>query len=196
MDDVLRGLIYTHNRANANTTEVHETRATVEALAALLVDSGVVDANALARRRQEAAEGLRGRYVERGMAVAMMDYGVSKYDFSGGVAIDCEDRMPLCRAACCRLPFALSREDVQEGIVRWDLGQPYFVAQRPDGCCVHLGDDRRCTVYDQRPVPCRGYDCRKDNRIWLDFENRVVNPRIAEPGWPSCLDEDALPVVS
>src|SRR5689334_12445797 len=120
MDDVQRGLIYTLNRANANTTEVHETRATVEALAALLVDSGLVDAEALARRRQEAAEGLRGRYVERGMAVAMMDYGVSKYGFAGGVAIDCEDRMPLCRAACCRLPFALSREDVQEGIVRWD----------------------------------------------------------------------------
>jgi hypothetical protein len=31
-------------------------------------------------------------------------------------------------------------------------------------------------VWQQRPIPCRGYDCRKDERIWLDFEKRIINP--------------------
>jgi hypothetical protein len=29
-------------------------------------------------------------------------------------------------------------------------------------------------------VPCRGFDCRNDKRIWLDFENKVINPELPE----------------
>ena len=74
------------------------------------------------RRRKQASERLRREYVERGMAVAMQEFGVSKYEFQGGAEIDCENRIHLCKAACCRLPFALSKQDVQEGVVKWDLG--------------------------------------------------------------------------
>ncbi len=35
-------------------------------------------------------------------------------------------------------------------------------------------------------VPCRGYDCRNDKRIWLDFENKIVNPNIHRAEWPQC----------
>jgi hypothetical protein len=33
-------------------------------------------------------------------------------------------------------------------------------------------------------VPCRAYDCRKEKKIWLDFENGIVNPEIYHPDWP------------
>jgi hypothetical protein len=46
----------------------------------------------------------------------------------------------------------------------------------------------RCTVYDARPIPCRGFDCREDRRIWLDFEGRVPNPAVSDPDWPRCLE--------
>jgi hypothetical protein len=48
----------------------------------------------------------------------------------------------------------------------------------------------RCTVYDARPVPCRGFDCREDKRIWRDFEGRVPNPALADPNWPEGLDDE------
>ena len=121
----------------------------------------------------------------------MQEFGVSKYSFKGGAEIDCQSRLPLCKAACCRLPFALSKEDVQEGIVKWDLGQPYINARDEDGYCRQM--DRgtcRCTVYANRPIPCRGYDCRSDKRIWVNFENRVVNPKLADPNWPQCLETE------
>jgi Fe-S-cluster containining protein len=46
-----------------------------------------------------------------------------------------------------------------------------------DGQCSHL--DRKthgCTIYQQRPAACRGFDCRGDSRIWLDFEKRIIAP--------------------
>jgi Fe-S-cluster containining protein len=184
--DVLRGLLYVHNRANANTGELHQTRSTLDALVDLLVDAEVLDRDALEERRDEAAVRLRDDFVERGMAVAIQEFEVSKYEFEGGAQIDCDARLALCHAACCRLPLALSSEDVEEGTVRWDLGRPYMIAHDDDGYCVHMDrGTHRCGVYEQRPIPCRGYDCRHDERIWVDFERRIVNPRIHEPDWPA-----------
>jgi hypothetical protein len=31
-------------------------------------------------------------------------------------------------------------------------------------------------VYEHRPAICRTYDCRKDPRIWIDFEKRIPAP--------------------
>jgi hypothetical protein len=194
-EDILRGLVYTHNRANANTAEAHQVRATIQAVVELLIDRGVLDREGLETRQQEAAERLRRQYVERGMAVAIQEFGVSKYAFKGGAEIDCDSRIHLCKAACCRLPLALSKEDVQEGIVRWDLGQPYVNAQDKDGYCVHMNRQTcRCSIYTHRPIPCRGYDCRQDKRIWVNFENKVINPRVDDPSWPECLHTEAGPI--
>jgi Fe-S-cluster containining protein len=185
--EIVRGLVYTHNRANANTAELHKTSVTVAALIDLLVEHGIVSGDELNERRKELAEELKQDYVSRGMAVAMQDFEVSKYEFKGGAEIDCENRLHLCKAACCRLPFALSKHDVQEGVVKWDLGQPYMNARDEDGYCAHLNKETsKCTVYSQRPIPCRGYDCRKDKRVWIDFENRVINPLVDTPDWPKC----------
>ena len=189
--EVVRGLLYTHHRANANTAELHRASATVQAMVDLLVEEGVLDREVLEARRQASAQQLKGDYFERGMAVALQEFSISKYAFPGVPEIDCDRRIPLCGAACCKLPLALSREDVEEGVVRWDLGRPYMMARRSDHTCVHLDrETRRCGIYEQRPMPCRGYDCREDSRIWLDFERRVINPRIHDPDWPACLKPD------
>ena len=90
--DVLRGLVYAHNRANANTSELCDASATVQALADLLVDGGVIQQETLDARRQEAASRLQDEYFERGMGVAMQEFDVSKYDFEVGVEIANEQR--------------------------------------------------------------------------------------------------------
>ena len=116
-----------------------------------------------------------------------------KYAFEGEAQIDCAGRVHLCRAACCRLTFALSKQDIREGIVRWDLGQPYLIAQDKDGYCCHLDRaSRSCGVREHRPVPCRAFDCRQDRRIWLDFERMIPNPAIASDDWPRCVAAEAV----
>jgi len=88
--------------------------------------------------------------------------------------IDCDARLPLCRARCCTLTFPFSFQDLDERVLRWDYGRPYQIGRRSDGYCIHNeAGSCRCTVYAQRPAVCRTYDCRNDKRIWLDFEKRL-----------------------
>ena len=106
--------------------------------------------------------------------------GVDKYTLDAEqTPIDCDARLSLCHAACCRLGVPLTRQDVDEGIVQWDRDRPYLNQRQPDGYCVHCdGHSRRCTIYEQRPGLCRTYDCRRDGRIWLDFDRRIPNPSL------------------
>jgi Fe-S-cluster containining protein len=100
-----------------------------------------------------------------------------KYSVTGP-PIPCAELLHLCRARCCTLQFALSTADLDEGVIRWDYGQPYVIRQRAsDGQCVHNDPDTRaCTVHAQRPLTCRKYDCRDDKRVWTDYERRIVAP--------------------
>jgi hypothetical protein len=190
-DEVRLGLMYAHDRANANTTELEQAVATIEALLELLVEAGL-EPERIEEARARATERVRKRFTERGMAVIRQDFDVPKREFEGGAEIDCESRVHLCGAACCRLLVGLSGEDIREGILRWDTGNPYALDRGEDGWCVHMERGScRCTVYDARPIPCRGFDCREDRRIWLDFEGRVPNPALADPAWPHVFEAGA-----
>ena len=98
------------------------------------------------------------------------------------VDIPCGELIPLCGGRCCKLSFALTTKELDEGVIRWDYGRPYIIRQREsDGFCVHNDPTTHfCTVHTQRPGICRGYDCRNDARIWIDFDKRIPRP-IDEP---------------
>jgi Fe-S-cluster containining protein len=180
--EIVEGLRYVHHQLGANTGKALETAAFLYALIELLMHKGLLTEGELNERKVEVAKRLVTKFREVGMGAVFQDPEHDKYTFAEReVKIDCEHRLPVCKAACCRLNFALSRQDIEEGIVKWDLGRPYMIAHDADGYCRHL--DRqgcRCTVYANRPVPCRAYDCRKDKRIWADFDNRIVNPNLEE----------------
>jgi Fe-S-cluster containining protein len=175
--EVAGGLLYCHSRLNANTSKLLESASFLYALVELLTEKGFVGLEELEDKKREVAERLLESFLDKGMGVAMQEDERDKYTFDETVEIDCENRVHLCKAACCRMSFALSQQDVEEGVVKWDLGRPYLIAQDTDGYCRHL--DRTtscCTIRDQRPLPCRGYDCRKDKRVWTDFEQMIINP--------------------
>lgn len=179
--ELVGGLLYAHHRANANTGRVLESAAFLYALIELLQEQGMIAMEELDERKTAVAQRLEQRFRDKGMGVHLQEPEQDKYAVRGTVQIDCENRIHLCKAACCRMWFPLSQQDVEEGVVRWDLRQPYIIAQDAQGYCQHL--DRgtcRCRVYEQRPLPCRVFDCRKDKRIWLDFDNQVINPHLEE----------------
>jgi len=180
-NEVAGGLLYCHSRLNANTSKLLESASFLYALVELLTDKGLVELDELEEKKREVATRLLESFLDRGMGVAMQADERDKYTFAETVEIDCENRVDLCKAACCRMSFALSQQDVEEGVIKWDLGRPYLIAQDSEGYCRHLDRESSCcTVREQRPLPCRGYDCRKDERVWLDFEKRIVNPDLEQ----------------
>lgn len=177
--ELIDGLRYTHSRANANTSRVLKTAAFLYALIELLDERGIIAIAELDERKTTVAQRLEQRFRDKGMGVHLQEPEQDKYAVPGAVGIDCASRVHRCQAACCRLWFPLSMQDVDEGVVRWDLRYPYIIAQDEQGYCKHLErGDCHCTVYAQRPLPCRTFDCRNDQRIWLDFEHGVINPHL------------------
>jgi Fe-S-cluster containining protein len=176
-DELAKGLLYLHSRANANTSKTLEVAAFAYALIELLSERGIIAIAELDERKKVVGQRLVELFVEKGMGVALTKDEQDKYSYHNEVHIDCDNRVHLCRASCCRLRFALSVQDVEEGSVKWDLGQPYMIRQGSDGYCHHFEHGTQgCGIYNRRPVVCRGYDCRQDKRIWLDFENKIINP--------------------
>jgi len=96
--------------------------------------------------------------------------------------VPCEELIPICHARCCTMTFPLTTQDLNQGVVRWDYARPYHILQRDeDGYCVHSHPDTHgCTIYTERPRICRRYDCRKDPRIWHDYERRIPADEVPE----------------
>ena len=108
-----------------------------------------------------------------------------KYAEGVNVEVDCEKLIPICKASCCKLSFYLSAEDVTEGVAEYERNEPYHIKKDENHVCVHLDKaTQTCGIHEQRPGVCRLYDCRKDGRIWLDFEKRIINPEIHMANWP------------
>lgn len=101
---------------------------------------------------------------------------VDKYQVPDA-GIDCAARLHLCHGRCCAFSFELTTQDLDEGVVRWEVEEPYVIRHDEDGYCTHI--DRGtlgCTIYAERPATCRGFDCREDRRIWIDFDQRIPAP--------------------
>ena len=186
--EIVNGLLYSHGRLNINTQLFFEAQCQLNALIQLLTEKGIITAKELEEQKEIAAQKLSKEFQERGIGVMMQDPAPDKYKLKEAVRFDCANRIHLCRATCCRLSFALSGQDVEEGIVRWNLGQPYMIVHDKDCYCSHLDrESLTCTIYEHQPVICQTYHCRDDKRIWLDFDNMVINPEIIRPDWPTCV---------
>lgn len=183
--EIVNGLLYSHGRLNINTQLFFEAQCQLNALIHLLSEKGIITAKELEEKKEIVAQKLSKEFQERSIGVMMQDPAPDKYKLKGAVRFDCANRIHLCRATCCRLSFALSGQDVEEGIVHWNLGQPYMIAHEKDGYCSHLDrESLTCTIYEHQPVICQTYHCREDKRIWLDFDNMVINPDILRTDWP------------
>jgi Fe-S-cluster containining protein len=172
-----RGLRFAHIMLMVNKEAGSEAVAYVQALADVLVAKGIVKEEELdaplARAREEIAKVPTPQ-------VRLADIG-DKYAEGETVDIDCASLIPLCHGRCCTLRFFLTKQDLEEGVARWDYGNPYWIKQGADGYCTHSEPTTRaCRIHAARPHICRKYDCRNDKRIWLDFAKRIPAPMPAQ----------------
>lgn len=174
--EIERGLRFTHVMMTRNQAAVRDAAATLNGLGHVLAASGQIDTERVQQARDDYA-----RAEPRPTFRARVGPDIDKYsEKAGTVTIDCAARLPLCKAACCRLGFVLGTQDLDEAIVQWTYGDPYVIRRKPSGWCTHLGSDCACTVHAQRPLACRTYDCSNNPDIWIDFDRRVPNPAVGE----------------
>lgn len=148
--------------------------------------------HAVAAKLSETLDGVRAADA-RVRGRVNFDLGPSKYEVTPSTP-PCAEVLHLCHARCCTFDFALSPLDLDEGVLRWDYGQPYLIRQRAsDHYCVHNdATTRHCTVHEQRPRVCRTYDCTHDPRIWIDFEQRIPAPLEASTVQPALPPESGF----
>jgi len=178
--ELARALVYVHQKLGVGLLQHQELSAHVYALTETLIAAGLIERDEVERRKDSARELMVESAKAHWEGVEFLTEETDKYEVSGP-EIACAERIQLCRGACCRLEVHLSRQDLAEGVVRWDVGRPYTLRHREDGSCHHQDPTTKsCGVHGQRPLVCRQYDCRSDPRIWIDFEARVPNPKLEQ----------------
>lgn len=168
-----RGEFFTHTILSQHSTRINEIESFLYAVIDVLIQKGIVAADDFA----EAVEKVRQEMVEKeetcnpNLALRMDRNGEDEF-----IPVNCEERLHICQAVCCKLEFALSPQEVESGQIKWDLGRPYFIRHEKNGYCTHNDPDKKCCkIYDNRPSVCKKYSCAKDERIWKDFEKMELN---------------------
>lgn len=180
-EEIVDGLIHCHQQTNKLAERIFDAAAQIGAVTRALHERGLLTDDELAAHRKVEEQRLTELFQQKNVGVQIEDRHPDKYAIPQDElpSIDCASRYHLCHAACCSLRFRLTVQDVREGVMRWELGEPYLNRQERDGYCTHLDRaGRHCAIYAHRPAICRVYDCRKDKRIWLDFEQAIVNPEL------------------
>jgi Fe-S-cluster containining protein len=169
-----RGGLFTHTALSNNADRLNDAEAFLYGLVDLLIEKGLLTPDELSAKAQAVRQELQEKGQAVGPGVALR---VDNPQANGAPAqVNCAARLHICQAVCCKLGFALSAEEVESGLVKWDLGQPYFIRHEADGHCSHIDrETHQCGIYDNRPGVCRGYSCRNDERVWTDFDNMILN---------------------
>lgn len=172
---IFRGLTHTHARLSENFANLYEVAGAALALAEVLVEKGILDQDELNAKIVEVRERLEGTRYGSGTGFIVTGKGGDKYAPVHEVDVDCDKRWHLCKAACCTLGIALSKQDLAEGVVKWDPGEPYLIRRGEGAHCCHVQENFHCEVREHRPLICRRYNCKEDPRIWDDYDNYVPN---------------------
>jgi Fe-S-cluster containining protein len=81
--------------------------------------------------------------------------------------VECVSLMDRYKAKCCTFTFALTKDEVEAGKIDHNQKKPFFIARDEDGYCPHLERySMKCSVWDDRPLRCRRYDCTNDPHVW------------------------------
>jgi hypothetical protein len=175
LDDVVETIATALRDVDRRQQETHDAigrlRARLDALVDVLIAKDI-----LAAHHQKHLDRCSNNPSDEPRRVRLAQYP-DKYNVVHGEPVDCADRIPLCKARCCRFAIVLTEQDLDEGKLQWEIENPYVLRRGSDGRCVY--QDRRtglCGNYEHRPAGCRIYSCKTDARIWLDFENKIPAP--------------------
>jgi Fe-S-cluster containining protein len=170
---VERGSLFTHSALSHQSARINEIESFLYAIIDLLTQKGITPPNDL----RQAVEAVRKEMTEKGeLSYTGLSLRIDSDEADRFIPVNCNERMHICEAVCCKLNFALNAEEVEGGKVRWDLGRPYLIRQEKNCYCSHINlKSKQCNIYEHRPSVCKKYSCAQDTRIWKDFDKMELN---------------------
>jgi hypothetical protein len=87
-----------------------------------------------------------------------------KYAFEHEAKVNWLSRLSICKSICCKIPFAISRQGVEEGIIRWEFGRSNLIA--------HGDDERKPTTVIATIIQVQ---LTQEDTAGGDAEIRVIN---------------------
>ena len=169
-----RGSLFIHDSLSRNAARSNDLQAYLQVTMNLLLEKGMITQEEIESRYEEALNKAfdEGRDLKAGIQMRVDEESAEKV-FE---AVNCAERLHLCKGSCCKLDIILSAKEVESGKIRWDLGRPYMIRKKTDGYCCHNSDKKKsCSIYTDRPLSCRQYSCKDDSRIWKDFDKMIPN---------------------
>ena len=170
-NQMIRGQLNTHHTLSDISERINDIEAFVFGINDALIEKNVMSSKFLFKKIEQVKRNMMdaGETANAGVALRK-DNNIPETE-----AVNCSERMHICKSICCKLNFPLNAEEVESGIVKWDLGKPYYIRHNSCGYCSHRGEQGQCGVYENRPIVCKTYSCAGDERIWKDFDNMVLN---------------------
>jgi Fe-S-cluster containining protein len=186
-----KGSLFTHTVLSQQIIRQNENDVFLYGLIDYLTDKGMVVPEDLKKYvetvKKEIVE--KKEYANLGAAIRKDNEAIESTTF---VPVNCEERMPICKAVCCKLSFALSIEEIEVGKLKWELGKPYYIRHKSNGYCCHINNEnKQCNVYENRPSVCKKYSCANDTRIWKNFDKMILNHEWID----ECLSEEKLKLI-
>ncbi|MGB3695720.1 MAG: YkgJ family cysteine cluster protein [Spirulinaceae cyanobacterium] len=171
---VEKGNLFAHTVLTEQILRFNESESFIYGLIDYLIQKGIVQSDEL----KAVVESVRQEIIEK-EELATLGVSIrvdSEEDEQQTTVVNCEERLPICKAVCCRLRFALSVEEIETGKMKWELGKPYYNRHHQHGYCHQMDLEKKCCqIYENRPSVCRKYSCANDKRIWKDFEKMELN---------------------
>lgn len=165
--------LFTHTILSNYAHRINAVETFLYGMADTLMKKGIIEKDDIKQSAIQVQQEIREKGEELHPGLALRVDGKQKQDF---VSVNCNERMHICKAVCCKLDFALNAREVESGKLKWELGRPYYIRHKSNGYCIYWEEEEPgCSIYDDRPPTCKAFSCANDKRLWKDFDNMVLN---------------------
>ena len=178
--DMEDGFLFANSLESINLVDTRRWQVWLEALIDELASNDMLDLEAFKERRQK----IYAKELEEqeNYLLCRINREPDKYSMTDLPYIDCHNLLETCKARCCTFSHVLSKQDLKEGDIEWDLMGPYIIKYDESKYCIYnCKESRVCNIFEKRPASCRSYDCRSDKRVWKNFENKIMAPYPRSP---------------
>jgi hypothetical protein len=180
LQDITRGLLYTHTRINANTTRTLEVASFLYTLIELLSEKEILSIEELDERKKQVAGRLVRKFVESKIGLLYQNKNPECNKFRFGMKL----RLTARTGGICAKQYAASfllpcQCRMWRRVLSGGSSADLLIALGADGYCVRPDrENYKCTMWEPRTLPEVDCEYNEKWKVWADYGEKIVMERI------------------